>query len=203
MIGDSALLKEKTPNVPGFDLKLGWYTWNFDYITGTVLAPNDEVVKKSIPKRNDNNELIGYSTVKTSYQNFHLLKDNGKEESVQFVNNNTVLREGSRISLVHAQRKNKRKIIVGLVNHDADEMSLFGNQAGILYTEHLVFTLISICISLYLVSFLDWWLPFLLIAFITTWLIVRATFGWVLERTANNRLEVALDEFMQKNTSKQ
>ena len=168
-----------------------------------MLAPNDEVVKKSIPKRNDNNELIGYSTVKTSYQNFHLLKDNGKEESVQFVNNNTVLREGSRISLVHAQRKNKRKIIVGLVNHDADEMSLFGNQAGILYTEHLVFTLISICISLYLVSFLDWWLPFLLIAFITTWLIVRATFGWVLERTANNRLEVALDEFMQKNTSKQ
>lgn len=145
-------MSETKAPLPGFKFKMGGTPCEISYVTGIVASPKESTVTTTTTTTDEKgNRERRVST--TQLQDFHLVKDNGREISVATRNEAINVREGHCLSLIRCKtlgRKGKGQVFnLGFVNHHTDEIEMLVEHWSTIFTSNLFIGLAVILASIY------------------------------------------------------
>ena len=136
----------------GFSLKMGTRTCEISYTSGVVMSPEERTDTRRIYYKERDDGPRKMMEQETERQNFHLLKDSGREICVQTTNEGINVREGQRISLIRCEVEGGKTYNLGFVNHTTDEIEVLAEDWQKTFTPNPVISISIFVASIFLLQ---------------------------------------------------
>lgn len=193
-----------TPPV-GFKFKMGKTPCEISYVTGTAVSPNESTLKTTtttISRKGSETSTETYVST-TQLQDFHLLKDDGREIGVYTRDAALNVREGHCLTLIRgkATTSGKEKYFnMGFVNHHTDETIMLHGAWGEIYRAPKSIGIAILIASVYIFDlYLQGDFFFSMLFGIPTGIVVAAgVYIYGIYKPASNKWEKRLFQFMRE-----